>query len=426
MEETLALTADAAAQTSPRPTDLTGQRLRRLIDRFEASPRLRYWTLQIAGWIGLCVITFTSLTLWYNSVAAAYIVHTVVQAALGLMISHGMRIAFRRLWRVPIAPRLVLVSATVAVASFSWTLLRIQTFMGLTGEVGVWSDFGGWLFASLLVMISWTLAYHGAKFFEQMTRERERAIRARAVASQERLRRVTAEANAQDAQLRMLRYQINPHFLFNTLNSVSALIQTERGEDAAAMIGELSRFLRKTLREDVPLRTALSDEIDMLRLYLGIEQKRFRERLHVTYDVGREAAGMRVPSLLLQPVVENSIKYAVARHSGTTRLRLTARVDGERLCLRVEDTGSAPSSPTAAGERGIGLANVRERLLAEYGEAASVRSAPVGDEDADTGWRTVIVLPAEPMNRTPEELDASVPVDRADHPHARRGLDHSA
>lgn len=367
-----------------------GVRLIGLARQWSGDRRAQFWTFQLAGWSGLCVVTFLSLTLWYNSIEAIYVQHTLLQAVLGLLISLFMRWAFRAIWHARALPRLLLSATVIVLASLAWTALRIETFMAMTGEAGVWTDFGGWYFASLLVMLSWALAYHGVRYYRLMVAERERAVGAQVAASRERLRRVTAESAARDAQLQMLRYQVNPHFLFNTLNSVSALVETGRSGPATEMIGELSGFLRATLRGDTPIRTSLREEIETLRLYLAIEQKRFGDRLNVTFDVAPSARTAALPSLLLQPLVENSIKYAVARTRSPTMISVKARRADGRLHVEVSDDGAAdPARPSAKVERGLGLSNVRDRLETEFAGDYDLSSC----EEDGGGWRTTIEVP---------------------------------
>ena len=369
-----------------------------LLRRLSVDRRFQFWAFQLAGWSGLCVVTFLSLTLWYNTVAAVYVQHTVVQAALGLAMSLGMRRAFRAVWSAPPAPRLAVSGLVVVAASLVWTALRIETFTTMTGEAGVWSDFGGWYFASLLVMLSWALAYHAIRYYQLMMQERARA-------GAERMARLTAERAAQEAQLRMLRYQLNPHFLFNTLNSIASLVETGRGAVATEMIGELSRFLRTTLHGNMPLHTNLAQEAETLRLYLAIEQKRFGDRLSVHIDVPPDAARARLPSLLLQPLVENTLKHAVARTSGRTHLVVCARRSSGMVRVEVSDAGDPIGAHrTRAHADGIGLSNVRERLEAEFAGRYVLRSNATA-----AGWRTVIEMPyvgtgADPQPRRPGSL----------------------
>lgn len=191
---------------------------------------------------------------------------------------------------------------------------------------------------------------------------------------------------AKAAELRSLRYQVNPHFLFNTLNSLSALVMTGRGGEAEAMIEAMSRFYRHSLAADPSADVPLADEIALQRDYLAIEATRFPERLRVCFDVPEALAGAPVPGMILQPLVENTIKYAVAASTRPVTLTIAARRQGNALVLDVRDDG--PGATAAAGT-GIGLANVRSRLAARFGDAASVASAPL----PQGGYATTLVLP---------------------------------
>lgn len=388
----MSVTTDArAADAQAREAVALRARATRALSLSLDHRRAQFWVLQVTGWFGLCVLTFLSLTLWYNTVALVYIQHTLLQAALGLLLSLVMRAAFRRARDRSLQARALLSAGIVGAAALVWTALRIVTFMAMTGERGVWADFGGWYFASLLILTCWTLAYYGVKTYQLVLKERERSARMRTTAAQERLARMNAERLRQDAHLRMLRYQINPHFLFNTLNSVTALIETDRNAAASEMVGELSRFLRTTLRENDALRSTVGEEIEALRLYLGIERKRFGDRLQVEIGVDASARDALLPSLLLQPLVENSIKHAVARSPDPTTVTIRIRRTGDTLDMLVGDTGGAAPTDEALASRGVGLANVEERLQAEYGDRAAVASGrtPTG------GWRTTITMPAE-------------------------------
>jgi LytS/YehU family sensor histidine kinase len=181
-------------------------------------------------------------------------------------------------------------------------------------------------------------------------------------------------SEAQAAQLRALRYQINPHFLFNTLNSLSTLVLQQRTHEAERMIINLATFFRTSLTNDPASDVALSDEIRMQRLYLDIEQIRFPERLSVVVDVPEELETAHVPCLILQPVVENAIRHGVARSSGPVTLTIRARADNGSLHLTAEDNadGAIDSTP----RNGVGLGNVRERLAARFDGTASCSYGP--------------------------------------------------
>jgi hypothetical protein len=196
-------------------------------------------------------------------------------------------------------------------------------------------------------------------------------------------------SQAQAAQLRALRYQINPHFLFNTLNSLSTLVLKQRTEEAERMIANLATFFRTSLTNDPAADVALADEIDMQRLYLDIEQIRFPERLSVVVDVPEELEDVRVPGLILQPVVENAIKHGVARSSGPVTVTIRARANGGSFHLTVED--DARGATGGVHGDGVGLSNVRDRLAARFDGTAS---AAFGPRDGG-GYRVDLTMPMQ-------------------------------
>ncbi|KTE31617.1 MULTISPECIES: sensor histidine kinase [unclassified Sphingopyxis] len=174
---------------------------------------------------------------------------------------------------------------------------------------------------------------------------------------------------AQNAQLRALHYQVNPHFLFNTLNSLSTLVLKGSKTEAETMIMNLASFLRSSLAIDPEQLVSLSEEIALQRLYLDIEQTRFPDRLHVEVAMPSELEHACVPVLILQPIIENAIKYGVSPSKGTIAIRLTASAEYGLLVLRIENDID-PKAPVPASGTGLGLGNVRERLLTRYGPAA--------------------------------------------------------
>jgi hypothetical protein len=187
--------------------------------------------------------------------------------------------------------------------------------------------------------------------------------------------RQLAEANmaAQQAQLAALRYQLNPHFLFNALNSISALIVTGRNKDAEAMTGRLSAFLRSSLNADPAELVPLDEELSLTQEYLDIETVRFGERLKIAVDCADEACDCLVPSFLVQPLVENAVKHAVARSRAPVEIEIDARMEGDALCIRVANC-LAPQDGEPAGGAGVGLINVRRRLEAVYGKRATLNA----------------------------------------------------
>ena len=205
-----------------------------------------------------------------------------------------------------------------------------------------------------------------------------------------------AESAARAAQVRALRYQVNPHFLFNTLNSLSSLVMSGRSDRAEEMLMALSTFFRTSLSIDPSADVSLAEEIALQRLYLDIEKVRFPDRLHVEIDIPDDLSEARVPALILQPIIENAIKYGVSTTNSRVEITIRGRkLDGGRMQLDVtnREAGTAKSrsrpAPTHEGT-GLGLSNVCQRLEAHFGNKADCRFGPIAG-----GYEVSIAMPVE-------------------------------
>ncbi|HAY06672.1 MAG TPA: histidine kinase [Hyphomonas sp.] len=367
----------------------------------------QFWTLQIAGWTAMSVLSYLSLTLWYNPGQLAPFLHTILQSVIGIFVSYPLRWIGSSAWNMAPLPRVLVNAAGVAAASVVWTILRIYSFTWLTGEPIPLSDWGGWMFASVIVFGSWTFCYHALKYYRHFLTEHQfaveaqnAALRANEVAHRETLRRLEAEKLFQDTQLRMLKYQLNPHFLFNALNSVSSLVRKGEAEAATDMLARIGDFLRMTLDHSDEFQHTLADELAALDLYLGIEKVRFRDRLKVVIKADEDTLQMEVPSLLLQPLFENSIKFGVSRALAQTTISFRSRIVNGRLRLTISDDGAALEKPkdtsAAAEQQGIGLLNVRSRLQSAYGEDFLFVSGPASPQ----GYFVEIEFPAHAVQTT--------------------------
>jgi two-component system, LytTR family, sensor kinase len=193
-----------------------------------------------------------------------------------------------------------------------------------------------------------------------------------AAETREAERRVAGFAQAaKEAEIRALRYQVNPHFLFNTLNSLSSLVMTGRNSEAESMIMNLSTFYRTSLSGDPMDDVPLAEEVRLQRLYLDIEAVRFPERLRTRIDIPEDLMGMCVPGLILQPLVENALKYGVSRANREVTISIEARSERGKLVITVSDDGKGPDGADDHGT-GVGLANVRDRLQARFGSKAGL------------------------------------------------------
>ena len=196
-----------------------------------------------------------------------------------------------------------------------------------------------------------------------------------------------SRAAAKAAEIRSLRYQVNPHFLFNTLNSLSALVMTGQQGRAEQMIQTISSFYRHSLAAEPTADVPLDQEFDLQRHYLTIEGVRFPERLKVEFNLPEELEDARVPGMILQPLIENSVKYAVSAVNRPVKITVSAREEFDRLVLTVSDDG--PGVPEGSDQGfGIGLANVRDRLEARFGSDVALVSGPVPG-----GYRSEIRVP---------------------------------
>jgi signal transduction histidine kinase len=288
----------------------------------------------------------------------------MIFAITGGTLTLGLRPLYRRLHERGVSvPKLVITSA---VCAYALTVVWSIAHKGSVNLLWQWVDgkalalppfswlISGTLFYTFIPM-AWSVLYIGIKYYQDVQTERERAL--------------AAEGLAHEARLRALRYQINPHFLFNTLNAISTLVVEHKNRDAERMIARLSDFLRLTLECDGTPEVPLAEEMAFVRQYLDIQQIRFGDRLTVTNDVDAETLSARVPPLILQPLVENAVRHAIMPRETGGHLTLEARRVDDRLHLRVADDGPGPPDADAlAQSSGVGLANVQQRLETLYSD----------------------------------------------------------
>jgi hypothetical protein len=215
-------------------------------------------------------------------------------------------------------------------------------------------------------------------------------VQYQARAQREALRWLELQRQLSAAQLRALQMQLEPHFLFNTLNAITTLVELGRQQQAAKMLGHLNAILKSTLKRTGPEKLPLSQELEMVENYLAIEQVRFADRLQIQIKVDPNTLDCLVPCFLLQPIVENAIRHGIAHCEGEGMVQATARREGNLLRLEVRDSGSGRRGTPTAGN-GIGLKNTRERLAHFYENSYEMQAHPM-----DTGGFTVaITIPYE-------------------------------
>ncbi|WP_174279207.1 sensor histidine kinase [Sphingomonas bacterium] len=323
-----------------------------------------FWTLQAVGWSGYLVLRGVSAI--SNGPSLDVIIPVIVETILGYCLTLLLSTLFGFFRTLPRVAGVLLTVATLATATLLYAVLDAASFSYIqTQQPGVTlARMLLAIYVAFTVLAGWSALYFGINFYliveEQIDQMRD------------------LETQASSAQLAMLRYQLNPHFLFNTLNSISTLVLLKQTERANAMLSRLSSFLRYTLANEPTAHVTVAQEVETLKLYLEIEKMRFEDRLRPRFDIDPAAEHARLPSLLLQPLVENAIKYAVTPQEEGAEICVTAQVEGERVRIAVADTG--PGTPGCAlpisRSTGVGLANIRDRLAQAYGPDQRLFSAP--------------------------------------------------
>jgi len=373
-------TAPRRASDSPRiqsPADpiVRGMGLNRPF--FEDKNRA-FWILQSIGWGGYFFLR--TLSGFANNLGWMLLVHTLLLTATGYSLTLLMGSLFRRLIKMTPIWTLVLSFAAVILASVTFSIIEtwsVATFLKPEFKPeGV--AYLGALPLNFALLAAWTALYYGINYFlllEDQIRLRERL-----------------ESQASSAQLAMLRYQLNPHFLFNTLNSISTLVLLKQTERANAMLARLSSFLRYTLANEPTAKVTLAQEVETLKLYLEIEKMRFEDRLRPHFRIEPETIGARLPSLLLQPLIENAIKYAVTPSESGADIWITAAREGQAVRIEVADNGNGDGAELAASpSTGVGLANIRDRLSQAYGASHRFQTR----QNDKGGFSVILDIPLE-------------------------------
>lgn len=314
-----------------------------------------FWILQTIGWAGYALDRYLSSEYFFPGLFIYIIV------ACGL--SFALRQVYRIVWS---HSRSILVIGSVTVfcsvlAAFIWLvtsqfifwLLKINPYLDNSVVAYLKRTFVGMLVHHKpFLFLSWSGLYFGFKYWQDSRQREEQAFKAAAL--------------AREAELKMLRYQLNPHFLFNSLNSASALIR-EEPERAEQMISELSDFLRYSLINTKVSDVSLKTELESIRTYLDIEKIRFEEKLDIRFDVESSAESFTVPSFLLHPLIENAIKFGMQTSPLPLMIEVVATGGNGSVHLEVVNTGKwkdpakiHPSNPSNGAN--IGLENVRQRL----------------------------------------------------------------
>lgn len=344
-----------------------------------------FWNLQSAGWAGALILR--GLSGIANGQPLSFLVPVIISTITGYSITLLLSVIYKSLiHRKPIVTWGSTIAVLIAAAAmFAFIDAWVFLIQNPAAESGFGTLFLGAFFLDFTMLGAWSALYYAINFFLRVEEQNDQLMR--------------LETQATRAQLAMLRYQLNPHFLFNTLNSISTLVLLRQTEPANAMLSRLSSFLRHTLVNEVHSRVTLAQEVETLHLYLDIEKMRFEERLRPHFEIDPAVRDALLPSLLLQPLVENAIKYAVTPMESGADISVIAGMEGQRVRITVSDTGPGMNGPVDKSTKstGVGLGNIQERLNQAYGEDHEFEIV----SSAGSGFSVIIAIPFE----TREQID---------------------
>ena len=316
----------------------------------------QFWILLTAGWLGYALVVFLAIVRpqfddpSFN--LSGQLLNLMLETLSGFLLSFVQWRLIRNIVHLPLKQTLFLSFTSAAILGLLYNVIKLATYKVVVYDQA-WNhewqmlEFGGWLLFSLTTMFVWTSIFFIMLYNTKLQNEHERLLR--------------AETAAKDAQLQMLRYQLNPHFMFNTMNAISTLIYKNENDLANEMLDKLCEFFRISLDKNATSASSIQKELELLDVYLSIEKVRFGDRLNVEMRVAPETLKAKVPSMLLQPLVENAVKYAIEPKKAQGHITLSTKLEDNKVQLRVEDDGNDGQGELEAG-MGIGLDNTRARL----------------------------------------------------------------
>lgn len=323
-----------------------------------------FWLFQSCGWIVYAMLTELMIKMPSEEPWTIHVPHLIIDATFGFLITLLLRKVYglARVQRVKVKVTLHIIF--LVVATLLWTQIKWITLQWLYGNWWLpmsWFDFGTWTSASLTMLSTWTAFYYGTKIYLDNLEQTQKAAEATHL--------------AKESQLKMLRYQLNPHFMFNSINAICTLILKKESLQAVTMLEKLCDLLRHSLYTDPLEKVSVKEEIAILRTYLDIEQCRFADKLEVNISVAEACNDLLIPSLLIQPLVENALKHGMRAEQ---KMVITIAIEKTRtaLLIKVADTGKG-FDENKKTKRGIGLANCEQRLKLIYGNSHGIEKGNV-------------------------------------------------
>ncbi|WP_286269926.1 sensor histidine kinase [Thalassotalea hakodatensis] len=342
----------------------------------------QFWMLQLSGWIGYAIVVFIAIIRpqfddpHFN--LSGQILNLGIEILSGFVLSYVSWLVIQRTVHLPLKKTLTISFGTAALLGIIYNVIKLASYKTVVYHQ-VWYEkwnmleFGGWFLFSLSTMFIWTAIFFIMLYNNKLQKEHEMLLR--------------AQTSAKESQLQMLRYQLNPHFMFNTMNAISTLIYKKDNDTAGEMLDKLCTFFRYSLDQKTQVESTLVKEVELLALYLSIEKVRFGERLSVIFDVDNGANCARVPALFLQPIVENAIKYGIESQKKHGIITINAKAADDKLIVSVEDQGCGDTREATPGF-GIGLPNTKERLATMFNEESQISI-----KQSSAGTSVKIVMP---------------------------------
>ena len=306
-----------------------------------------FWFAHTVGWLGFAFVHYLG-SLQHDDLRDIFVILIFLNAYAGWLFTVPLRYIYQKAWNLPPIKIALVVIFSSYFTGVLWQVIKNINHWEIYKhgyKPDFWYMYTQSSLNSFYIILSWSGLYFGSKYYQMLQVEKQNVLKANAVAHQ--------------AQLKMLRYQLNPHFLFNTLNAISTLILVKENKTANSMVTKLSEFLRYSLDKDPMKKVSLHSEIQALQLYLAIEQVRFEDRLTLEFRIDDDCEQALVPSMILQPLAENAIKHAVAVQEQGGSIVISVSRFANDLLIEIADNG--PGAEIENGnlhrESGVGLVN---------------------------------------------------------------------
>lgn len=340
-----------------------------------------FWLCQAGGWAVYAVLTALMIKIPSQEPWQVGLPHLLLDTSFGFLLTLLLRHWYGRISVQETRLKILWHLLVILLSCLVWTQWKWLTLQWLYGQIWLsmtWFDFGTWNSASLTMLLTWTALYYASKATFETMQQRQKAAEAIHL--------------AKEAQLKMLRYQLNPHFMFNSINAICTLILKQDNQHAVSMLEKLCDLLRYSLYTDPLAKVTVAEEIQILQTYFDVEQCRFRNKLNVSIEAEQEVKNLLVPSLLLQPLAENALKHGMSSSQQSYAISVRFSLQNGQLLIRMLDNGSGftrqPDAASTSPSTGIGLHNCEERLALIYPNQSSFS---FGNREQEGAWIQICI-----------------------------------